>query len=99
AKAIPRYRDYKVKAEGLSEEMWAVTLWRTCEHAIFLQRGFITHRVIAHEIHHVQTRLFADIGHKPPDTSDEPAAYLVGYITGWLYGQLKRHGVKVGVRE
>lgn len=39
----------------------------------------------AHEATHLATQLNDHIGHRPNSVVDEPTAYLVGWVTEWLW--------------
>src|SRR5581483_2740605 len=57
--------------------------------AIFIRLDQLCENTIAHEVDHTACYIRSYIGHKP-NRDDEPRAYLVGHIAGWIKKQLKR---------
>lgn len=43
---------------------------------------------LAHEATHLAQQLLHHIGHHPTNGHDEPSAYLVGWLTRWLWGSI-----------
>jgi hypothetical protein len=58
--------------------------------AIGLARESLTHRYIAHEIHHTSGEIMGHVEADHHEWSDEPVAYLHGWITEWVYGRLRK---------
>lgn len=46
-------------------------------------------RTLAHEAHHGTGELLDHIGHHPHEQGDEPGAYLAGWLTHWLWDEIK----------
>lgn len=52
---------------------------------IFIALDAYTHGLLAHEVFHCACRIMELIGHDLSDKAHEPHAYLVEWITDWVY--------------
>lgn len=75
----------------------ALTLWDgEGDLAMLFHKDSLCEADIAHEIKHCADLIMEHIGHSHcKRCSNEPAAYLVGYLTAWVRTQLKRAKLKI----
>lgn len=67
---------------------------------IFLEvpRG-MSHRTIAHEVFHVVTMLMRNVGVKITSKNDEAYAYMIDWVTGWVYWKLGARRIPSGHKK
>ena len=85
--------EYKFSTEG---EIAGCCI--TCDNGnvlIILGSGSITSDTVAHECYHAAMSIMETIGNKATYKNQEPHAYLIGHIVGWVTGELKKRGYRI----
>jgi hypothetical protein len=73
----------------------AVTYMGETWAAVVLSEEGCAHDVVAHEVFHATHALMASTGDKFGAKHHEPYAYLCGWLTAWVYGELRKRRVRV----
>jgi hypothetical protein len=73
----------------------ASCLWRNANFGLVFQRDELCHEVIGHEVFHATHRMLRYIGAKFKRGSNEPHAYLCGYLTQLVYSDMSAWGETV----
>lgn len=63
--------------------------------ALWFERKFVCHELIAHEVFHATHRMMEACSSTFYDHASEPFAFLTGYLTTLVYADLYRLGVKI----
>src|SRR5690606_31309315 len=67
--------------------------------AIFIDRQYVNHRTISHELFHATHRILDNLPHEFSPNGHEPFAYLNGYLAELVYGDLRRWRIPVALRD
>ena len=65
------------------------------EYVITIERGYLSHNTIAHEVVHLVNAVFRRVGIDPDRKNDEADAYFTGWVTEWVYRSLSEQGETV----
>lgn len=64
--------------------------------ALFFNKQDLTENAVTHEVRHCTDDILAHIGHSHCNKcSNEPHAYLSGYLQAWVKRQLKTAGIRL----
>jgi ribosomal protein S17E len=85
------YKKYKISDEFEDEAEGALVMPDMEDYYLLLDKGFITHNTIAHEIFHAAVRITEDRG----ITDEEAQAWMAGHITETLYKFLEKKKLQV----
>lgn len=55
---------------------------------IFLNSDLLCKRTISHEVFHATMAIMREVGVKTAPGNDEPYAYMIDWLTGWVYTKL-----------
>lgn len=69
--------------------------WRSHHYGVFFSYDRLIHGVIAHECFHMAHRIMEHVGAHYHDDSPEPHAYLMQYLTQWVYDEIKKRKIRV----
>lgn len=70
-------------------------LHRNRKISILIDRDYVTHDVIAHEVLHATHRLLEYIGMELGDKTGEAYSCLAGHLTGLVYKDLKKWKIRI----
>lgn len=70
-------------------------MYRRRNIGILIERDYLTHDTIAHEVSHATHRLLDYCGLQLTEGTQEAFACLTGYFTKLVYADLKKWGIKV----
>lgn len=77
----------------------ALCAWNWPRAALFFSRTEVNHGEIGHEVFHLACRIMESIDAECEcDTSEEPYAYLIDWLTTRVYAAFAANGVKVNLR-
>lgn len=97
--AVAAAKRYKKTFElgDVGSDWAALCVNGNARHGIFFHTALLLNSYIAHEISHLVTYIKHEIGDHPccSERSDEPDAYLSGYLTARIYGLFKKHKLKI----
>jgi hypothetical protein len=85
------YKKYKIKEDFDFEAEGALVMPGTETYYLLLEKSFLTHNTIAHEIFHAAVRITEDRG----ITDEEAQAWMAGHITEILYKFLEKKKLQV----
>lgn len=90
-----RYDFRDVFGQSTSENYNGMCAYLGPNFGLFFAADRLTHKTIAHEIFHATGRIMERCGCKLTPENHEPYAYLCGWITNWVYAELKAKGLKL----
>jgi hypothetical protein len=73
----------------------AMCCWNGCRFFLLFRNDYLEHRVIAHEIMHCTARIMQYVGVRFDPDNHEAYACLQGSLARWVYGQLKKAGLRI----
>lgn len=73
----------------------ALACYNDFRFAIFFHAHSVDHAIVSHEIMHVATRMLDFVGQDFHPHNHECYTYLTGWITAWVYRQLKKAKIRV----
>jgi hypothetical protein len=85
------YKKYKIKEDFDFEAEGALVMPGTETYYLLLDKAYLTHNTIAHEIFHAAVRITEDRG----ITDEEAQAWMAGHITETLYKFLEKKKLQV----
>jgi hypothetical protein len=74
----------------LDEDFGGRSIYKDGHFGLQIRRDCLEHNEIAHEVFHITHRIWHYLGHDLLAHSSEPHAYLCGFITDWVYAQLRK---------
>lgn len=71
-----------------SDDCRGLAIYRWPNYYIFFKESTLSKRLISHEVFHIVVYLMKDVGVRFGTDNNEPFAYMIEWLTGWVYTKL-----------